>query len=162
MTTMLLAKVNCLFLAILLSFPPTSGLNQLDLLHGEVGDVQDDQEEGGVLLFHLQDHGGQDGREGELQDGVGEGGSERVLQFDPLDEDGGGQGGGGGGGVVQLGPPAHTEDGGGQGGGGGEGVVQLAPPGRGGGVGQDCGGPARQWGVWGGRWKSLSSKSVSP
>ena len=69
---MLLAKVNCLFLAILLSFPPTSGLNQLDLLHGEVGDVQDDQEEGGVLLFHLQDHGGQDGREGELQDGVGE------------------------------------------------------------------------------------------
>ena len=138
MTTMLLAKVNCLFLAILLSFPPTSGLNQLDLLHGEVGDVQDDQEEGGALLFHLQDHGGQDGREGELQDGVGEGGSERVLQFDQ-----------------------HTEGGGGQGGEGGEGVVQLAPAGRGGGVGQDCGGPARQWGVWGGRWKSLSSKSVS-
>ena len=31
----------------------------------------------------------------------------------------------------------------------GDGVVQLVdPPGRGGGVGQDCGGPGRQWGVW--------------
>ena len=36
------------------------------------------------------------------------------------------------------------------------GVVQLVdPPGRGGGVGQDCGGPGRQWGVWGGRWLTL-------
>ena len=38
----------------------------------------------------------------------------------------------------------------------GDGVVQLVdPPGRGGGVGQDCGGPGRQWGVWGGRWLTL-------
>ena len=128
MTTMLLTKVNCLFLAILLGFPPVSGLNQ-----GEGGDVQGDQGGGGVLLFNP--HG--PGQEGELLDGGGEGGRGGALHFDP-----------------------HTEDGGGQGG-GGEGVVQLAPPGRGGGVGQDCGGPARQWGVWGGRWKSLSLKSDS-
>ena len=57
---MLLTKVNCLFLAILLSFPPVSELNQLDLLNqGEGGDVQNDQ--GGVLLFNP--HG--PGQEGE-------------------------------------------------------------------------------------------------
>ena len=131
MTTMMLAKVNRLFLAIILSFPPVSGLNQLDLLNqGEGGDVQDDQGGGDVQLFNP-------GQEGELLDGGGEGGGGGALHFDP-----------------------HTEDGGGQGG-GEEGIVQLAPPGRGGGVGQDCGGPARQWGVWGGRWKSLSLKSDS-
>ena len=129
---MMLAKVNRLFLAIILSFPPVSGLNQLDLLNqGEGGDVQDDQGGGGVQLFNP-------GQEGELLDGGGEGGGGGALHFDP-----------------------HTEDGGGQEGGGEEGIVQLAPPGRGGGVGQDCGGPARQWGVWGGRWKSLSLKSDS-
>ena len=49
----------------------------------------------------------------------------------------------------------QIEDGNGQGAQGEEeGVVQVDPPGRGGGVGQDCGGPSRQWGVWGGRWKS--------
>ena len=129
---MMLAKVNRLFLAIILSFPPVSGLNQLDLLNqGEGGVVQNDQ--GGILLFNP--HG--PGQEGELLDGVGKGGGGGALHFDP-----------------------HTEDGGGQGG-GEEGIVQLAPPGRGGGVGQDCGGPARQWGVWGGRWKSLSLKSDS-
>ena len=51
-------------------------------------------------------------------------------------------------GVIQLlGEQLHGE---------GDGVVQLVdPPGRGGGVGQDCGGPGRQWGVWGGRWLTM-------
>ena len=130
--------LNCLLLAILLTSPPAWSLDQLDP-QGEGGDVQDDQGGGGgALLF------GQDGQ------GV-QGGREDKLQLDSLTL--GGLGGRGG---VH---DAHVEDEGGhvgQGGGGGEGVVQVDPPGRGGGVGQDCGGPGRQWGVWGGRWKSLS------
>ena len=128
--------LNCLLLAILLTSPPAWGLHQLDP-QGEGGDVQDDQGGGGgALLF------GQDGQ------GV-QGGREDELQLEPLTL--GGLGG------------THVEDEDGHvgQGGGGEGVVQVDPPGRGGGVGQDCGGPGRQWGVWGGRWKSLSL-SLSP
>ena len=129
--------LNSLLLATLLTSPPTWGLDHLDP-QGEGGDVQDDQGGGGgALLFG---HDGQGGREDELQ--------QDSLTLGGL---------GGRGGVHD----AHVED---EGQhvehGGGEGVVQVDPPGRGGGVGQDCGGPGRQWGVWGGRWNSLSKTNT--
>ena len=124
------SKVNCLLLVILCTSPnPASGLDQLDP-HSEGGEG-DEEGGGGVLLFD-PDGQGQGGGEGELQlDLGGQVGREGV--HDPHIEDGES--------VI----------------GGGEGVVQLDPPGRGGGVGRDCGGPRRQWGVWGGRWKSSPS-----
>ena len=118
MKTMFLAQVNWVLLQILLS--SASGLES----HGG-GDTQDDQEDGGALVFDLHAQGGQDGPEGVLQ-------QDRGGQKDV---------------VLDL----HLEDGQDAQEGGGEWLVQLDPPGRGEGAGQDCGGPGRQWGVWGGR-----------